>query len=103
MKQLGQYPEFKGVNEHEGLTKADIDMDGVQDIIGGGKWFKYLVPVRKRAFFSLCGIILNSNDLILPFFSFERSKNIFWHYFTFRQFFRQNYPQQGVPSPCLLC
>lgn len=42
MEQHGKYPEFKGTNEHEGLAKADIDGDGVQDIIGAGMWFKYL-------------------------------------------------------------
>ena len=42
MEQHGTYPSFKGTNEHEGLAKADIDGDGVQDIIGGGMWFKYL-------------------------------------------------------------
>jgi hypothetical protein len=26
--------------EHEGLTKIDIDLDGVEDIVGGGRWFK---------------------------------------------------------------
>ena len=43
MEQLGQerYPAWKGVNEHEGLAKEDIDGDGVLDIIGGGRWFKY--------------------------------------------------------------
>jgi hypothetical protein len=43
MKQLGQelYPAWKGNHEHEGLTKADIDGDGILDIIGGGRWFKY--------------------------------------------------------------
>lgn len=42
MEQHGTYPSWKRVNEHEGLAKADIDGDGVQDIIGGGLWFKYL-------------------------------------------------------------
>ncbi len=42
MEQHGTYPSFKGVNEHEGLAKADIDGDGTSDIIGGGLWFKYL-------------------------------------------------------------
>ena len=42
MEQHGTYPSWKGTNEHEGLAKADIDGDGVQDIVGGGLWFKYL-------------------------------------------------------------
>jgi hypothetical protein len=42
MLQRGEYPPWKGVNEHEGLTKADIDGDGVVDIVGGGRWFKFL-------------------------------------------------------------
>jgi hypothetical protein len=42
MEQRGVPPAFKAVNEHEGLAKADIDGDGIQDIIGGGMWFKYL-------------------------------------------------------------
>lgn len=43
MKQLGQelYPGWKGNHEHEGLAKADINGDGILDIIGGGRWFKY--------------------------------------------------------------
>lgn len=32
---------WKGGEEHEGLALADIDGDGLQDIIGGGRWFKY--------------------------------------------------------------
>jgi hypothetical protein len=27
--------------EHEGLAKEDIDGDGLIDIVGGGRWFKY--------------------------------------------------------------
>lgn len=40
--QRGTYPDWKGINEHEGLTKIDIDGDGILDIVGGGRWFKYL-------------------------------------------------------------
>lgn len=28
-------------DEHEGLAKADMDGDGIEDIVGGGRWFKY--------------------------------------------------------------
>ena len=42
VKQRGTYPSFKAVNEHEGLSKADIDGDGKEDIVGGGRWFKHL-------------------------------------------------------------
>jgi hypothetical protein len=42
MEQYGTYPSWKQTNEHEGLAKADIDGDGVQNIIGGGLWFKYI-------------------------------------------------------------
>jgi hypothetical protein len=42
MEQRGRYPSFKAVNEHEGLTMADIDGDGVQDIIAGGRWFRHI-------------------------------------------------------------
>ncbi len=40
--QRGKSPSWKGVNEHEGLDKADIDDDGKVDIVGGGRWFKHL-------------------------------------------------------------
>ncbi|RQW07024.1 hypothetical protein EH222_07810 [candidate division KSB1 bacterium] len=42
MQQRGSYPDFKGVNEHEGMAQADIDGDGVMDLIAGGRWFKHL-------------------------------------------------------------
>jgi len=54
------YPGWKSVNEHEGLAKADIDGDGIQDVIGGGYWFKY----------SPEGFIRNPID---PSFSFTRA------------------------------
>lgn len=41
MQQTGSYPSWKGTNEHEGLDKIDIDDDGIEDIVGGGLWFKY--------------------------------------------------------------
>jgi len=43
MEQTGQagYPEWKSTNEQEGLFATDIDGDGVTDIVGGGRWFKY--------------------------------------------------------------
>jgi hypothetical protein len=43
MEQTGQagYPGWKGTNEQEGLFAADIDGDGIHDILGGGRWFKY--------------------------------------------------------------
>jgi hypothetical protein len=37
--------EFK----YEGLAKADIDLDGVEDLVGGGHWFKYLGPNSFKA------------------------------------------------------
>lgn len=42
MQPYGEMPGWKNTNEHEGLAKADIDLDGVMDIVGAGWWFKYL-------------------------------------------------------------
>ncbi|MFH0758211.1 MAG: VCBS repeat-containing protein [Bacteroidota bacterium] len=44
MEQTGQtgYPGWKGTNEHEGLYACDMDLDGIVDIVGGGRWFKYV-------------------------------------------------------------
>lgn len=44
MEQIGHkgYPGWKGVNEHEGLFRIDIDGDGIDDIVGGGYWFKHI-------------------------------------------------------------
>ncbi len=46
MLQTGQtgYPGWKATNEHEGLACADINLDGVDDIVGGGRWFQFLSP-----------------------------------------------------------
>ncbi len=38
---LNGYPGWQSVNEHEGLTFIDIDGDGLKDVVGGGRWFKY--------------------------------------------------------------
>jgi hypothetical protein len=40
-RQTRPYPGFKGVNEQEGFALADVDGDGVVDIVGGGRWFKH--------------------------------------------------------------
>jgi hypothetical protein len=49
----------EGQKEFEGLAKADIDGDGIEDIIGGGMWFKYqpdgsfkAIPIDKEMAFS---------------------------------------------------
>lgn len=35
--------------EHEGLASADINLDGIEDIVGGGRWFEYLGDRRFQA------------------------------------------------------
>lgn len=45
---ISAYPAWRGRNEHEGLAKADIDGDGLIDIIGGGRWFKYIEDGKYR-------------------------------------------------------
>jgi FG-GAP-like repeat len=32
---------FSSASESEGLAQADVDGDGIMDIVGGGRWFKY--------------------------------------------------------------
>ncbi len=38
---LDGYPGWQSVNEHEGLDHVDMDGDGIEDIVGGGRWFKF--------------------------------------------------------------
>lgn len=40
-EQRASAPSWKRVNEHEGLTAIDIDLDGQLDIVGGGRWLKH--------------------------------------------------------------
>jgi hypothetical protein len=42
ISQRGEYPQWKHVNEHEGLARIDVDGDGTDDIVGGGRWFKHM-------------------------------------------------------------
>lgn len=48
-EQRGEYPQWKGVNEHEGLFQIDINGDGKDDILGGGRWFEHVEAEIYRA------------------------------------------------------
>jgi hypothetical protein len=41
MEALGVYPEWRRTHEHEGLDTTDVNGDGLEDIVGGGRWFEY--------------------------------------------------------------
>jgi FG-GAP-like repeat len=34
-------PRWMDNNEHEGMAAVDIDGDGITDLVGGGRWFKF--------------------------------------------------------------
>lgn len=41
MEPRSTYPGWRRTHEHEGLFAMDMNDDGVQDIVGGGRWFQY--------------------------------------------------------------
>jgi VCBS repeat protein len=53
-----QIPSWAKPNEHEGFAAADIDGDGVTDLVGGGRWFRFasgsteVFPVDTKLHFS---------------------------------------------------
>ncbi len=40
-KTQGSELETKGINHHEGITMADIDQDGTENLLAGGSWFLF--------------------------------------------------------------
>lgn len=41
MQARSSYPNWRNTHEHEGLFAIDMNADGVDDIVGGGRWFEY--------------------------------------------------------------
>jgi len=41
MEPRSEYPGWRGTHEHEGLFAMDMNGDGTDDIVGGGRWFEY--------------------------------------------------------------
>lgn len=41
MEPRSTYPGWRRTHEHEGLYATDMNADGVDDIVGGGRWFEY--------------------------------------------------------------
>ncbi len=41
MQPRSEYPGWRRTHEHEGLFAQDMNADGVDDIVAGGRWFEY--------------------------------------------------------------
>ena len=41
MQPRSSYPDWRRTNEHEGLYPVDMNNDGIDDIVAGGRWFSY--------------------------------------------------------------